>query len=172
MNYKKHFGRSLMIALLLSGALAMNAQGVTYQFKNVPLKTVLKEVEKQSKFSIIYKKDVVDENRLVTVDFKNTSLEQVLSTVLGDGITFSIQGKMIVIAKKRTGTLQQGKKQRVTGVITDSNGEPIIGANVMEKGTGNGTITDVDGRFTLTWKQRIISLFPQTASHIQAYRPQ
>lgn len=150
MNYKKHFGRSLMAALLLSGALAVNAQSVTYQFKNVPLKTVLKEVEKQSNYSIMYKKEVVDENRLVTADFRNASLEKVLSTVLGDGITFSIQGKMIVIAKKGTKTLQQGKKQRVTGVITDSNGEPIIGANVMEKGTGNGTITDVDGKFTLT----------------------
>lgn len=45
MNYKKHFGRSLMAALLLSGSLAVNAQSVTYQFKNTPLKTVLKEVE-------------------------------------------------------------------------------------------------------------------------------
>lgn len=149
MNYKKHFGRSLMAAILLSGALAMNAQSVTYQFKNVPLKTVLKEVEKQSKFSIMYKKDVVDENRLVTADFKNTSLEQVLSTVLGDGIAFSIQGKMIIISKKGANTSQQGKKQKITGVITDSNGEPVIGANVMVKGTGNGTITDVDGNFHL-----------------------
>ncbi|WP_307758797.1 SusC/RagA family TonB-linked outer membrane protein [uncultured Mediterranea sp.] len=149
MNYKKHFGRSLMAAILLSGALAMNAQSVTYQFKNVPLKTVLKEVEKQSKFSIMYKKDVVDENRLVTADFKNTSLEQVLSTVLGDGVTFSIQDKMIIISKKGANTSQQGKKQKITGVITDSNGEPVIGANVMVKGTGNGTITDVDGNFHL-----------------------
>ncbi len=149
MNYKKHFGRSLMAAILLSGALAMNAQSVTYQFKNVPLKTVLKEVEKQSKFSIMYKKDVVDENRLVTADFKNTSLEQVLSTVLGDGVTFSIQDKMIIISKKGTNTSQQGKKQKITGVITDSNGEPVIGANVMVKATGNGTITDVDGNFHL-----------------------
>ena len=138
-----------MAAILLSGALAMNAQSVTYQFKNVPLKTVLKEVEKQSKFSIMYKKDVVDENRLVTADFKNTSLEQVLSTVLGDGVTFSIQDKMIIISKKGTNTSQQGKKQKITGVITDSNGEPVIGANVMVKATGNGTITDVDGNFHL-----------------------
>lgn len=149
MNYKKHFGRSLMAAILLSGTLAMNAQSVTYQFKNVPLKTVLKEVEKQSKFSIMYKKDVVDENRLVTADFKNASLEKVLSTVLGDGVTFSIQDKMIIISKKGTNTSQQGKKQKITGVITDSNGEPVIGANVMVKGTGNGTITDVDGNFHL-----------------------
>lgn len=149
MNDRKHFGRSLMAALLLSGTLAMNAQNVTYRFKNVPLKTVLKEVEKQSQFSIMYKKDVVDENRLVTASFKDASLEKVLTTVLGDGVTYTIQGKMIVISKKAAGTPQQNRRQKVTGTITDANGEPVIGANVMVKGTGNGTITDVDGHFNL-----------------------
>lgn len=149
MNDRKHFGRSLMAALLLSGTLAMNAQNVTYRFKNVPLKTVLKEVEKQSKFSIMYKKDVVDENRLVTASFKDASLEKVLTTVLGDGVTYTIQGKMIVISKKAAGAPQQNRRQKVTGVITDAKGEPVIGANVMVKGTGNGTITDVDGHFNL-----------------------
>ena len=47
MNYKKHVGRSLIVALLLSGSLTMNAQKVTYQFKEASLKTALKEVEKQ-----------------------------------------------------------------------------------------------------------------------------
>lgn len=149
MNDRKHFGRSLMAALLLSGTLTMNAQNVTYRFKNVPLKTVLKEVEKQSKFSIMYKKDVVDENRLVTASFKDASLEKVLTTVLGDGVTYTIQGKMIVISKKAAGAPQQNRRQKVTGVITDAKGEPVIGANVMVKGTGNGTITDVDGHFNL-----------------------
>lgn len=149
MNDRKHFGRSLMAALLLSGTLAMNAQNVTYRFKNVPLKTVLKEVEKQSQFSIMYKKDVVDENRLVTASFKDASLEKVLTTVLGDGVTYTIQGKMIVISKKAADAPQQNRRQKVTGTITDANGEPVIGANVMVKGTGNGTITDVDGHFNL-----------------------
>ena len=44
MNYKKHVGRSLIVALLLSGSLTMNAQKVTYQFKEASLKTALKEV--------------------------------------------------------------------------------------------------------------------------------
>lgn len=44
---------------------------------------------------------------------------------------------------------QTDHKKKVTGVITDEHGEPIIGANIMEKGTTNGTITDVDGRFSL-----------------------
>lgn len=148
MKYRKHFSRSLMAFVLLSSALTMNAQSVTYQFKNIPLKNVLKEVEKQSKFSIIYEKNVVDENRSVTANFENAPLEKVLSTILGKNITFSIRGKMIIITKKIEPS-QQDKKHKITGVITDPNGEAIIGANVMEKGTGNGTITDIDGKFTL-----------------------
>lgn len=151
MNYKRFWGRSLLMAALLSGSLAIHAQSVTYQFKDVPLETVLKEVERQSDYSIIYKKDVLDGKKRVTADFKNASPAEVLSQVLGNDVTFSIQGKMILIAKKGENALRQsGKKQTVTGVITDANGEPLIGANVTEKGTTNGTITDIDGKFTLT----------------------
>ena len=44
---------------------------------------------------------------------------------------------------------QQQKQITVKGVVTDMRGEPIIGASVVEKGTTNGTITDLDGNFTL-----------------------
>ena len=54
--YRKHVGRALILALMLSGATSMNAQRITRQFKNVPLKTVLAEVEKELQYSIIYKK--------------------------------------------------------------------------------------------------------------------
>lgn len=140
-----------MATLLLSGTLAASAQNVTHRFKNVPLKTVLKEVEKQSKYSIIYQKNEVDENRPVTADFKNTSVEKALAQILGNDVTYSIQGKMIVIHKKAAATSDQpGKKTKITGTIVDDKGEPIIGANIMEKGSTNGTITNVDGEFTLT----------------------
>lgn len=42
------------------------------------------------------------------------------------------------------------QKKKVTGIITDQNGETIIGANIIEVGTSNGTITDNDGNFSLT----------------------
>lgn len=61
MMYKKHVGRSLILALLLSGSLSVDAQKITQQFRNVPLKTVLEEVEKQLQYSVIYKKDEVNE---------------------------------------------------------------------------------------------------------------
>ena len=61
--YRKHVGRALILALMLSGATSMNAQRITRQFKNVPLKTVLAEVEKELQYSIIYKKDEVNEKK-------------------------------------------------------------------------------------------------------------
>lgn len=151
MTYKKHVGRSLIMALLLSGSLTMDAQKVTYQFKETSLKTALKEVEKQLQYSIIYKKDVVNEDKLITKNFEDASVEEVLASILGEDLTWSIQGKMIVISKKETGQntkVQQQKQKRISGVIKDAAGEPIIGANVVEKGTTNGTVTDMDGKFT------------------------
>ena len=44
-------------------------------------------------------------------------------------------------------TVQQ--KQKIAGVVVDQNGEPIIGANILQKGTSNGTITDINGQFIL-----------------------
>ena len=45
--------------------------------------------------------------------------------------------------------VQAGDDRTVTGIITDQQGEPIIGASVMLEGTGTGTISDIDGAFTL-----------------------
>ena len=151
--YRKHVGRALILALMLSGATSMNAQKITRQFKNVPLKTVLAEVEKELRYSIIYKKDEVNEKKQITQDFEDASLEEVLSVILDSGLTYSVQGKMIIISKKAAGTVSpvaQQKKIELKGFVKDENGEPIVGANVVEKGTSNGTITDMDGNFLLS----------------------
>ena len=52
-------------------------------------------------------------------------------------------------------TVQQ-KGKVITGVVKDQNGEPVIGANVVEKGTTNGSITDIDGKFSLTVSDKAI----------------
>ncbi|WP_456087260.1 TonB-dependent receptor [Parabacteroides sp.] len=150
--YRKHVGRALILALMLSGATSMNAQRITRQFKNVPLKTVLAEVEKELQYSIIYKKDEVNEKKQITHNFNDASLEEVLSAVLDNGLSYSVQGKMIVISKKEVAepSATQQKQIIVKGIVKDENGEPVAGANVVEKGTANGTITDMDGIFSLS----------------------
>ncbi|WP_374048098.1 TonB-dependent receptor [uncultured Parabacteroides sp.] len=156
MMYKKLVGRSLILALLLSGSLSVGAQKITQQFRNVPLKTVLKEVEKQLQYSVIYKKDEVNENKQITHNFKDASVEDVLSVILDNGLSYSIQGKMIVISQKGATVSVSQQKKKVTGVVKDKTGEPVIGANVIERGTTNGTVTDLDGRFTLEVPQNAV----------------
>lgn len=53
-------------------------------------------------------------------------------------------------------SIAQQKIQTITGKVVDKNGEPIIGANVVAKGTTNGTVTDVDGNFTLDVSDNVI----------------
>ena len=68
---------------------------------------------------------------------------------------FSVMAEEIVTAVQ---TVQQ-QKQSVSGTIKDPVGEPVIGASILEKGTTNGTITDIDGRFTLVVSEKTSLVF-------------
>ena len=155
MNRK--YGKSLLLALLLTGSVnsyAVLQTNITKQFNNVTLKEVLTEVENELHYSVIYKKGEVNEQKVINRNFENATLEEVLSTVLGEGMEFKVNGKMIIISRAKGGSAssasatQQAKKQ-VTGVVKDDQGIPVIGANVLVKGTSMGTITDMDGKYSL-----------------------
>ena len=119
---------------------------VTLNKDNVRLENILNEIEQQTNLLFIYNKSV-NVNRKVSVQVENSSLEEVLKNLLGDDVSFKIQGSYIVLSPAGTPAPQQAK-HTVTGVVTDALG-PVAGANIVEKGTTNGTITDMDGNFTL-----------------------
>lgn len=126
-------------------------------FNDVPLKTVLKAIEDQSDFYFMYNDAVVNVNRAVSVRIRNKTIYEVLDKLLGKtGIKYEIINKQIVltpISKINKNPDPQNKfAHTVTGTIVDQNGVSLPGANVVEKGTTNGTITDLDGKFTLTVK--------------------
>lgn len=87
--------------------------------------------------------------------------EQTVETILkrlfaGEGVKYEITENNFILINPSTKTRKLplphkpfAKKNLVQGVVTDENGEPIIGANVVEKGTTNGTVTDLDGKFTI-----------------------
>ena len=56
-------------------------------------------------------------------------------------------------ASADTTAMIQQQSVKIKGRVTDASGEPVIGANVVQKGTTNGTITDLNGDFTLTVSQ-------------------
>ena len=61
-----------------------------------------------------------------------------------------IENRHIVLYKQATPEVEAVKQQKsINGIVADEQGEPIIGASVLEKGTTNGTITDLDGKYSL-----------------------
>ena len=119
---------------------------VTLNKDNVRLENILNEIEQQTNLLFIYNKNV-NVNRKVSVQADNSSLEDVLKNLLGDDVSFKIQGTYIVLSPAGIPAPQQAK-HTVSGVVSDALG-PVAGANIVEKGTTNGTITDMNGNFTL-----------------------
>lgn len=124
------------------------AQTVNITGQDITLAKVFEEIENQTKLSVAYSESTIDKHHRVSVDIRNKPVDQAMDVILsGTGTTFSIEGKKILI--KPVPVIQQETKKVVTGTVTDEFGEPVIGANVVEKGTSNGTVTDIDGNFTL-----------------------
>lgn len=130
-------------------------QTFTFHLKNVSIKTVLQTIEKQSEFIFMYRSDLLDTSKRVSVDADKKSVSQILDQILeGTAVTYEINDRQIVLKKAEkpiSAPKQTGKRKKIiSGIITDEvTQEPIIGAAIMVKGTSVGTTTNVDGNFTL-----------------------
>lgn len=167
----------LLLLLLLSAGVNLQAQKVTKNFRPENLKSVLKEVEKQTGFSIIYRTDEVNERKQINASFVNASVESVLNRVLDSNLSYSIENKMIVIHQKgketpsKENAAPQTNTKSVSGVITDATQEPLIGVTVKVRGTNDGATTDIDGQFNIAnipddavLEVTYVGMHPQTIS--------
>ena len=150
----------LTCALLFAASLGVYATGnaqtmrVNIQVDNVATEKVLSEIEKQTDYLFVYNKKEVDLKRKTSVNAVNKTTAEVLSTIFeGTDIIYAIEGENIMLMRKEQNlavvpdAVQQDNK--ITGTVLDPTGMPVIGANIMIKGTTNGTITDMDGKFSL-----------------------
>ena len=128
---------------------------VTISTESSSFSKILSEIEKQTDYLFVYDKSDVNVNQEVKVNASNETVAEVLTSIFRNtDIVYAMEGTNIMLMKKedRISTPfpgQQQTKRLVTGTIVDSYGDPVIGANVVEKGTTNGSITDIDGKFSL-----------------------
>ena len=157
------------LALLLAAgmpAMAVSPRALS-QFVNLELVhskttvgTIIQSISQQTGYEFSYDVSILNkEISDVSVNVKNERIENVLDQVFnGTGISYRIVNNRIFLKDngyindnqlitKLGGVNQQSKK--ITGTVVDATGMPVIGANVMVKGTTNGTITDMDGKFSL-----------------------
>lgn len=120
---------------------------VTIEVNDVPTGKVINEIEKQTEYLFVYNVDEIDMKRNVSVNVKNQPLSEVLHKLFDKtDVYYAIEGKNIMLMRK---SVQQQDNNNITGSVIDTNGDPIIGANVTIKGKSIGTITDMDGHFML-----------------------
>jgi TonB-linked SusC/RagA family outer membrane protein len=151
-NRKKQILCMLFLISLCFLPICSVAQTVTKTFKHETLKNVLKEVERQTGLSIIYKVDEVNESQSITETFKKTPIKVVLSKILDNDLEYLIQNRMIIIQKKGSKTTNQKNTSNlipISGVIFDVDGKPIIGASIRQKGQKVGAISDISGKFNI-----------------------
>ena len=140
----------IIVSLLPLSAIFGQNTTVTLTENQIPLIKAFESIEKQTQLSIAYNRTKLDVNQKVNTNFKNASVNTVMQKLLqGTGFGFRREGSYIIITTSVTDNKVHGSST-VKGKIVDSNGEPIIGASVVEKGTTNGTITDIDGNFVLS----------------------
>lgn len=161
-----HFLKSACLALCLVsyGGSVVYAEStyaeqttLTVRMNNRTVKDVFSYIEKNSEFIFVYHGSNINLNRRVNVDVNNQTVESILKKMFeGTDIEYIINDRQIIVRKNETNRKQvavaapqQEKKITVTGNVKDGTGEPLIGVNILVKGTTIGGITDVDGNFSL-----------------------
>lgn len=115
---------------------------------NVSIADVLEEIEKNSEYSFLYNNKIVDVTRKVSLSAKSMPVSNILDELFeGTEVSYKMIEKQIILSLKATAAVQQDNS--IAGIVRDENGEAIIGASIVVKGTPKGTISDLDGKFSI-----------------------
>ena len=144
---------SFLLFLCVFASFATNTSSqnakVNISGSNMTVGNFIDQVEKQTEYLFVYSKSEVNVEEAIAVKNGNKSVAQCLAEAFaGTDVKYAFENDYIVLTKNASPAIaQQGKV--VTGTITDSKGEAIIGANVLVKGSSLGTTTDFDGKYSL-----------------------
>lgn len=133
-------------------ALEGDAQNATIKLssKTLSVAELFVEIEEQTDYLVVYSSSEVDTSHKLSFKKTTTKVSDCLDEVLNTtNLKYEFTNNYIILSNNTKPQVIQQQKKRITGTVTDPKGEAIIGANVVEKGTANGTITDLDGKFAL-----------------------
>ncbi len=137
---------SFFLVLQLSATVYSQTTRLSIDTENKTVKELFIEIEEQSKFRFFYNEKFVDLNRKVDFNIEEQSIDEVLSQLFESStVTYKIlENNLIVITP-----VNQQQEKKVTGKVTDSDGNPLPGVTVIIKGTSKGTVTGPEGQYNL-----------------------
>lgn len=148
-NIKQFLIRAFLCGILLVSSSIAAISQISLTMKNRPVREVIKEIEKVSDYRFFYNDELSDLNKIISIDVKNGDIKDIMELIARQAaVSYVLKANHQVVLSLAT-VNQQKDVVKITGKVIDDQGEGVIGANVMEKGTTNGTITNMDGEFSL-----------------------
>jgi len=137
--------------LSIIGTINAQTSKINLAIKNAPLSSCLSAIERQSDYTFMYD-NTIDVNQNITISVKNGSLPSVLTSLFGKtSIRYEIVGKHIVLKPKSLPSESQSRgDNRISGVVTDDQGQPLPGVSVLIMGSTSGTTTDMNGSYSFS----------------------
>lgn len=133
----------LLLVLHSPANAAGNFQTVTLSLKNASLQKTFKEIEKQTGYSFLYSREDMEATRNISLEVRDANIEAVLNLCFDrQPFTYTIVDKVVIIKRKSF-------LPPITGIVVDTDGQPLPGINVQIKGTATGTVTDANGHFEI-----------------------
>ncbi|WP_316818523.1 TonB-dependent receptor [Pedobacter nyackensis] len=140
------------------------SQKVSLNLKEVSLKTVLKEIKKQSGYDVFYNVELLEGLPLMSVQFRDLGVKTAMESILRSyGLDFNLDKGTIIIFPKDENVLAQ---KIIKGKVVSEEGEALIGASVLEKGTKNGSSTNKDGLFELKSEKDAVILTVRMVGYV------
>ncbi|MBL1407244.1 SusC/RagA family TonB-linked outer membrane protein [Sphingobacterium sp. C459-1T] len=150
--------RTVGIAMLmLQISISAAGQGnITLRKQRIKAIDLIREIKKQTGYNILYSNQVLNDDRLLYVEFKNATLHDVMTTLLQDqNLSYDQKDNTLLITPAReniktAGMAMRSTQQPVKGLILDHTGKALSGATVVIKGSNKGVKSNADGYFTIS----------------------
>jgi len=147
---------AMVFALQANNSYSQNTR-ITLNMENVKVSDVIDRIEIETEFKFLYNTKVIDLDRMVSISSRKQTIDKILFDLFnGTDTSFEIDNRKILLVKKPNRdkssletVIEKAPQEVITGVVKDAGGVPLPGANVLEKGTTNGSQTDFDGVFSI-----------------------
>ena len=146
----------IVILILVLGLTASYAESdaqtgkVNLKVKSGTVKDVIEEIERQTNLSFMYDNNIFKVDRTISIDAENESVKSIIEMLIsGQNLKYELLNRYIVITSANSSSSATQQQKSVSGKVTDSSGASLPGVSVVIKGTTTGTITDMDGKYTL-----------------------
>lgn len=150
MKFFKHLSLFFLLGISQYMFPAEQEQKISIRFNNIPLQEAIKRVEKVSSYTFFYDPDKTELKQEVSLAANEMSVRDVVKALFSNtDLDYEITNTQIALFPRTAPIINQSQRKLITGTVTDDTGETIIGANIVEKGTQNGVISDHEGRFSL-----------------------